>query len=79
MQRIELRVIQKLKMSDPRPGSEWGLELLRSVVEEQFRSGAFRELIRSEVLLFSRAPTWTWFTSDIRWRLLSQCSSTFAV
>lgn len=52
----ELRVIPTSKMSDPRPAFEWDLELLRSVVDEQFGSGAFRELIRSEVVLFGRAP-----------------------
>lgn len=50
------RVIPTSKMSDPRPASEWDLELLRNTVEEQFGSGAFRELIRSEVVLFGRAP-----------------------
>ncbi len=52
----EVRVVPTSKTSDPRPATEADLELLRRVLDEQFGSGTYNELIRSEVVLFGRAP-----------------------
>ncbi len=52
----EVRIVPTSKTSDPRPATSADLELLRRVVDEQFGSGAYNELIRNEVVLFGRAP-----------------------
>ncbi|MDK2372858.1 MAG: phosphoadenosine phosphosulfate reductase family protein [Candidatus Korarchaeota archaeon] len=52
----EIRVVPTSKTSDPRPATSADLELLRRVVNEQFGSGTYNELIRSEVVLFGRVP-----------------------
>ncbi len=52
----EIRIVPTSKTSDPRPATSADLELLKRVVDEQLGSGTYNELIRSEVVLFGRAP-----------------------
>ncbi len=52
----EVRIVPTSKTSDPRPATRADMSLLRRVVDEQFGSGAYNELIRSDVVLFGRAP-----------------------
>ncbi len=52
----EVRIVPTSKTSDPRPATRADMSLLRRIVDEQFGSGAYNELIRSDVVLFGRAP-----------------------
>ncbi len=52
----DLRIVPTSKISDPRPATEWDLNLLRDVVDRQFGAGTYNELLRSDVVLFGRVP-----------------------
>ncbi len=53
----EIRIVPISKTSDPRPATRRDLELLREVVDHQFGSGSYRELLpHDEVVLIGRVP-----------------------